>query len=376
MNNKISLLTKELRNKQQIKDIFADIKPDYDFLDKKFDLIPIMHVCGTHEDTLMKNGLRYLLTQEFPKIKMISGPGCPVCVSPAQDIDIAIELSLKVPNAIITSYGDMVRAPGSHGSLEYARQQGASIITVYSILDAISIAKKNPDKEIIFISPGFETTAPTTAVELKNHPPLNFSVLSSHRLVPPALEVLVHLPDLQIKGFILPGHVSVITGSAYYLSFSDKYHIPCAIAGFEPYDMMLGVRSVLHQLRYQKAIIDNVYHRAVTEEGNVIAKNIMNEVYQIVDADWRGLGKFPQSGLEIAESYSAWNARIKFRAIIDKVPPISRETPPGCSCPDVVIGKIEPEDCVLFKNACTPENPIGPCMVGLEGTCRIRALYS
>ena len=194
--------------------------------------------------------------------------------------------------------------------------------------------------------------------------------------MPPALDIIMSLPDLPIKGFILPGHVSVIIGSDAYTDLVHKWHIPCAIAGFEPVDMIMGLASVLHQIRTEHPYIDNTYPRAVTKEGNIIAKKVLKDVFTIVDASWRGLGIFPQSGLELSDQYTPWNAREKFDALIQTHMPFKvREIPPGCSCPEVVIGRKEPEECKLYMHGCTPEKPIGPCMVGLEGTCRIRALY-
>lgn len=376
MSQLLHKLQIELRNKEKIHIILKQIEEDYTYLSQLYESIPIMHVCGTHEDTLMKNGLRYLLHQEFPKMRLIAGPGCPVCVSPVTDIDLSLLLATKIKNSIITSYGDMVRVPGSYSSLEKARYNGAEIKTVYSVSDAVKLAHKYHDKEIIFISPGFETTAPATAIEIQNEPPENFSVLSSHRLVPPALDVIMSLPDLPIKGFILPGHVSVIIGSNAYTDIVKKWHISCAIAGFEPVDMIMGLASVLHQIRTETPLIDNAYPRAVTKEGNIIAKAALKDVFTIVDASWRGLGTFPKSGLEISDHYEQWNVHKKFEDVIQANTPLSiREIPPGCSCPEVVIGRKEPEDCKLYMHGCTPEKPIGPCMVGLEGTCRIRALY-
>lgn len=337
--------------------------------------ITIMHVCGTHEDTLMRHGIRFLLEKEFPKIRMVAGPGCPVCVSPVQDIDFAFQIANKIPNSVLVSYGDMIRVPGTNGSLETARQQGKTVITVYSVSDAVKIAKKHPHREIIFISPGFETTAPTTAIELKNKPPNNFFVLSSHRLTPPALYLLSQHPDLDIQGFILPGHVSVITGSDYYRNFAEEHHIPSAISGFEPVDLILGISSVIKQLADGLATVHNTYTRAVKKEGNPIAKAALEEVFDIVDSRWRALGIIPRSGLELSENYSEYNARIKFEEIKKLVPDPKNDHPTGCMCAEVVIGKIEPTQCPLFKNRCTPETPVGPCMVGLEGTCRIRAIY-
>lgn len=331
----------------------------------------LMHVCGSHEDTLMKHGLRYLFDTILDnRIRLVAGPGCPVCVSPVEDTDLAVAIS-KLPNVVVTSYGDMVRVPGSSSSLERERQKGAQVLTVYSVTDAVKMAREKPDKEVVFISPGFETTAPATAIELTNKPPENFSVLSSHRLVPPALEVLANLPDVNLSGMVLPGHVSVIIGRDAYKPFVDKYKVPSAIAGFEPLDMLLGVASVVDQLVSGEAQVANMYGRAVTDEGNQKALAVLSKAFKVVDATWRGLGVFEKSGMELSDEFAQYNARLRFEVEVEP----TKEIPDGCSCHEVVVGKIEPEDCPLFMSVCKPENPIGPCMVGLEGTCRIRAVY-
>ncbi|HKZ43031.1 MAG TPA: hydrogenase formation protein HypD [Candidatus Hodarchaeales archaeon] len=376
MSSELSELTNQLRSKKKISGLLDKIKIEYHKALENLDEIVLMHVCGTHEDTLMKNGLRFLLSREFPRLRLVAGPGCPVCVSPVQDINLSVLIALSNEKVGVISYGDMIRVPGSSGSLEVARQQGARVITVYSVTDAVKYALKHTNLEIVFISPGFETTAPATAVELRKKPPDNFSVLSSHRLVPPALEALLSIPELPINGFILPGHVSVIMGSGYYREFGRQHQIPCAVAGFEPYDMLAGVLSLLRQLSSGEVLVDNVYRRAVREEGNLVARQVLREVFIVTDGVWRGLGKFPNSALELSPEYSHWNARLKFKEVAESLPPVENETPPGCSCPKVVVGLKEPEECGLFMEICTPEHPIGPCMVGLEGTCRIRAIYS
>jgi hydrogenase expression/formation protein HypD len=366
----------ELRNQKPIRNVLEQIKTNLNDISDQFSSstpLTIMHVCGTHEDTLMKNGLRFLLDIELNKrIRMVAGPGCPVCVSPVQDIDFAVALS-NLPNTIITSFGDMVRVPGSTRSLEMQRQKGKQIITVYSIIDAIKLAKEKPNKTVIFISPGFETTTPATAIEILNNPPENFFVLASHRLVPPALDVLMTLPELALNGFILPGHVSVIIGEKAYLPFVNKWKISSVIAGFEPLDMLSGILAVVKQIQSSNPRLENVYERAVSYSGNEIALNSIYTVFKVEDSIWRGLGVFPSSGLEIKEEFSEYNARTQF---IDKLDlEIPQEIPKGCQCHRVVIGVIEPETCPLYMTKCTPEKPVGPCMVGFEGTCRIRAIF-
>lgn len=375
MANVLSKINSDLRDKQKVNLLLKEIKELLNELPEvsKANPLTFMHVCGSHEDTLMKNGLRYLLQHELDnKIRMIAGPGCPVCVSPVDDIDYSVALT-ELPNTILTSFGDMIRVPGTTRSLEIQKMNGKKVLTVYSITDAVKIANDNPQSKVIFISPGFETTTPATAIQLQNSVPENFFVLSSHRLVPPALEVLMTLPELHLDGFILPGHVSVIIGIKAYLEFLKNWDKPCAIAGFEPVDMLKGILSVVKQIKNQKSIIDNVYTRAVTFDGNQIAQNAIKDVFKVVDASWRGLGVFENSGLEVNEKYSSTNAREEFKDQIILGP--IQEIPKGCQCHRVIIGAIEPRECPLYKTRCTPEQPIGPCMVGLEGTCRINAIY-
>ena len=375
MSNALPQINSDLRNKQNVAILLKEIKeilfslPDV----SKEHPLTFMHVCGSHEDTLMKNGLRFLLTHELDnRIRMVAGPGCPVCVSPVEDIDFSVALT-DIPGTIITSFGDMIRVPGTSRSLEMQKMKGKKIITVYSITDAIKIAKNNPNSKIVFISPGFETTTPATAIEIENIPPENFFILSSHRLVPPALEVLMTLPELHLDGFILPGHVSVITGMKAYNEFLNNWKKPCAIAGFEPVDMLKGILALVKQIKDNKPIIENSYTRAVTYEGNIIAQRSISNVFEVVDASWRGLGVFKDSGLELQKKFSKYNAREEFKNQIELGP--VQEIPKGCQCHRVIIGAIEPDECPLYKKRCTPEQPVGPCMVGLEGTCRINAIY-
>lgn len=375
MTNELNKVNLDLRNKGHVSHLLKEIKI---FLDQLPEVtighpLTFMHVCGTHEDTLMKNGLRHLLqTNLSNRIRMIAGPGCPVCVSPVEDVDFSIEIT-EIPNTIITSFGDMIRVPGTTRSLEMQKMKGKRVVTVYSITDAVKIANENPRSKVIFISPGFETTTPATAIQLQNTVPENFFVLSSHRLVPPALDVLMTLPELHLDGFILPGHVSVIIGIKAYEQFLNNWHKPSAIAGFEPVDMLKGILSVVQQIKNNKPIIDNVYPRAVVYEGNQKAQNAISDVFKVVDASWRGLGVFKKSGLEINDKYTSYNAREEFKDQIELGP--IQEIPKGCQCHRVIIGAIQPEECPLYKTRCTPEQPVGPCMVGLEGTCRINAIY-
>lgn len=329
--------------------------------------IKICHVCGTHEFTISHWGIRSLLP---PCVEVIAGPGCPVCVCPNEDIEQAIWLAKN--GYILTTFGDMSRVPSSQGSLLTARAEGAAIQIVYSFIDVIKLAKKNPTENYVFFSIGFETTAPIVAIELINEKiPSNVSILSSHRLVPPAMNLLVKQPDIQVDGFIAPGHVSTITGSSIYEPISSKNNIPIVISGFEPVDVMLGIMEIMQQIAKKKPQTKNLYTRVVTSEGNLKAQEAINTAYQVVDSKWRGIGIVPQSGLDIADRYDSVNIRLH-----EEIPTSGeRDIPKGCRCADVILGKIYPSKCTLFNTKCTPENPIGPCMVGTEGTCAIHAQY-
>jgi len=326
-----------------------------------------MHVCGTHEHTISKYGLRSLLPKE---IEVISGPGCPVCVCPAADIDKAIELG-KREDTIITTFGDMIRVPASTISLTELKAQGADVRIVYGPNDAVKIARENPNKEVIFFAIGFETTAPLTGFEIKNNPPSNFSAICAHKLIPAALELLINIDQLNIDGFISPGHVSAIIGMQPYKIFSDAYHVPNVIAGFEPNDVLLSILMLLKQIKSKKSATLNEYSRVVKPGGNKVAQEVISEVFESVSSPWRGIGRILDGGLAIREKYENYDADKKFDIKIEK----AMDIPPGCSCHLVMTGKIYPYECKLFRKSCTPINPIGPCMVSLEGTCSIYYKY-
>jgi hydrogenase expression/formation protein HypD len=320
-------------------------------------------VCGTHEDTIVQNGIRSLLPTN---IKLVAGPGCPVCVCAAEDVDRAIELARQ--GRIITTFGDMVRVPSTDSSLAKERTLGADVRVVYGTSEAVDIAHNNPDREVVFIGVGFETTAPTMAIELIRGPPENFSILTSLKVIPPAMDLLVNLEGFGVDGFITPGHVSTIIGSNAFQPFAKKTGVPCVTAGFEPLDVLEAVRMILAQIDEGRADSENEYTRVVKPEGNVAAQRILNQVFQISDAPWRGLGIIPNSGYSIREAYSQHDARYRF-----EFPDIkSVDILPGCRCHEVILGMIDPVECALFGKRCTIEDPYGPCMVGHEGTCRIR----
>ncbi len=325
--------------------------------------VKFMHVCGTHEHTLSKYGLRPLLPKE---IEILSGPGCPVCVCPAADIDKAIELG-KRDDTIITTFGDMIRVPSTKLSLAELKAMGADIRIVYGPHDAVEIARKNPDKEVIFFAIGFETTAPLIGYEIKSGAPSNFSVICAHKLIPAALELLISQSQLRIDGFISPGHVSTIIGLQPFKIFSDAYKVPNVIAGFEPNDVLLGILMLLQQIKNKKFETINEYSRVVKPEGNKIAQNVISEVFKSVSSPWRGIGRIFDGGLAIRDKYEKFDADKKFDIKIEK----SQDIPPGCSCHLIMVGKLSPNECELFGEICTPLNPIGPCMVSQEGTCAI-----
>lgn len=341
----------------QIAEKIRDIAP-------KEDTVKICHVCGTHEWTITHFGIRSLLPSN---VEVIAGPGCPVCITPASEIDEAVELASK--GAVITCFGDVLRVPGLTSSLLEAKAKGADVRVVYSASDAVKMAGNEPSKEFAFFAIGFETTAPSTAVEVLKKPPPNLSFLVSHRLIPPAMELLLGIGDLHIDGFIAPGHVSTIIGLKPYEVFPKAYRMPTVVAGFEPLDVLFAVYMILKQFKEKTARLENEYTRAVTWEGNLKAQELMAQAFETVDGGWRGLGRLPNSALKLREDYADYDAREKFGVKIK----YGKDLLPGCMCHLVMIGKIKPSECPSFMEACTPQKPIGACMVGTEGTCRIWA---
>lgn len=340
--------------------------------------LTFMDVCGTHTVNIFKFGIKNLLP---PTINLISGPGCPVCVTSAEDVDSAIEIS-RLPDTILLTFGDMLRVPGSHSSLEREKSRGGDVRVLYSPLSALEICKKNLSKRVVFFAIGFETTSPTIAATLaqaKRKRIKNFFIYPSHKLVPPAMEVLLDGGDANIDGFICPGHVSTIIGSRAYEPIARRYSIPCVITGFEPLDILQGIYILLKQVMRIKnsgcnARVEVQYKRCVTRDGNTIAKKILSEVFKIADAKWRGLGIIPKSGLILRKEYLSFDIRSRpFRVVHGR----ERPTPDAkqCRCGEVLRGIINPQECRLFAKVCTPENPCGPCMVSSEGTCAAHYKY-
>lgn len=325
--------------------------------------VRLMEVCGTHTVAIARSGLRDILPKN---IKLLSGPGCPVCVSSNADIDSIIALT-KIPEIIVATFGDMIRVPGSSTSLMQRRSEGSRIEVMYSPLDALKLAKDNPSKQVVFVGVGFETTTPLIAATItraQKQSLTNFSVLPIHKRVPPALKALVDDASVSLDALILPGHVSTILGAKPYGFLAHDHNIPCAIAGFEPVDILHGLTLLLKQLQEGKAKVEIAYLRAVMPKGNQTAINIINEVFEVCDSSWRGLGVIPNSGLRIREKYAHYDAIKRFDLEIE---PTKEHR--GCICGEVLRGAKSPNDCPLFSKACTPASPVGPCMVSSEGSC-------
>jgi hydrogenase expression/formation protein HypD len=330
--------------------------------------VRVMHVCGTHEQVISRYGLRSLLP---PSVDVIAGPGCPVCVVPAREVDEALRLALSRRDVVLTTFGDMYRVPGSEMSLMEARALGADVRVVYSVDEAVRLAEENPSRQVVFFAIGFETTAPTTASALASSPPRNFSLLVSHRLIPPVMELLMGVSETYFDGFICPGHVATIIGTRPFKLFPEAYGMPTVIAGFEPLDVMLAVKHVVTQASRGEAKLVNEYRRLVREEGNPKAWRLVMEVFEVCDAHWRGIGRVPASALRLRESYAEHDARLRFQLKVEG----SRDLKAGCSCHLVLTGRLKPSECPLFAKACTPRTPQGPCMVSSEGTCSIWYRY-
>lgn len=328
-----------------------------------------MHVCGTHQDTLVRYGLDAMIHDCGISIRQ--GPGCPVCVTTQREF---MEAALLARNGLtLATFGDVSRVPVKKGSLLDLRTEKCDVRVVYSITDAVKIAEKNPKNEVIFMAVGFETTAPSTAVILLNDPPDNFSILSCHRYVPPILNALLNTSELNLNGLIEPGHVSTIIGVHPYEELSKKYEVPQVIAGFEPLDVLMAVYMLALQVSRGEAKVENEYKRTVKYDGNTKALKIMNRVFEPCDKAWRGFSKVPKSGMKVRKKFQDHDARRKFEEVLKNV--IVPADEKNCRCGDLLRGLAEPSDCQLFGTACTPSYPIGPCMVSIEGSCNIEYKY-
>ena len=331
--------------------------------------VRVMEVCGTHTMAIARNGIRSLVS---PRITLISGPGCPVCVTPDGYIDAAISLGRR-DGAVLATFGDMVKVPGTESSLEKERSQGADVRVVYSPLDAVAIAAAEPGREVVFLGVGFETTAPAIAgaiLAARERGVANFSVLASVRTIPGAMAILAADPEIRIEGFLCPAHVSAIIGADAYRPIAESFGIPCVVAGFEPLDILLGLAMILDQKKAGRAAVENEYSRVVTASGNAKARTVIDRVFETSDAGWRGIGVLPGSGLAIRAEHAAFDAAARFGVA---VPAESAAT--ACRCGDVLKGKVAPDACPLFGTACTPDAPVGPCMVSTEGTCAAHYKY-
>ncbi len=324
----------------------------------------VMHVCGTHQDTIVKNGLEELLKRAG--IEIIQGPGCPVCVTTTKEIEEAIALARD--GKTLATFGDMMRVPGEKCSLMDARAEGCDVRVVYSVEDCLKIAT-NEKKEVVFMAIGFETTAPSTAYVLGSEPPENFSVLSCHRLIPPAMSALLRMGEVRIDGFIDPGHVSTIIGMKPYESVTEEYKIPQVIAGFEAYDVLLACYMLALQFKNRTSKVENEYKRAVRHDGNDTALKLINEVFKKRTEKWRGFPEIENSVLAPRECDH--DARRIYEDALEDIKSREFVEPEGCRCGDVLRGIIKSWDCPLFGKACRPDKPVGPCMVSREGSCNI-----
>ncbi|HKI49592.1 MAG TPA: hydrogenase formation protein HypD [Desulfobacteria bacterium] len=325
--------------------------------------VRLMEICGTHTMAIFRHGIRSLLPET---IELVSGPGCPVCVTAMEEIDRAVKLA-QTKGVIVTTFGDMIRVPGSHSSLQMEQARGATVKMVYSTFDALKIASQNRDREVVFLGVGFETTAPTVAAAIQTAHGAgekNFSVLSAHKLLPPAMDALLSSGNVMVNGFICPGHVTTIIGTSSYEKVVQQYHTPCVVTGFEPVDILQGILMLVEQIESDRAEVEIQYARGVSPHGNPGALSMMEKVFEPCDAPWRGLGNIPKSGLAIRKAFAALDAENRF----DLTVPAASE-PVGCLCAQVLRGAATPPNCKFFRNACTPRTPIGPCMVSSEGTC-------
>jgi hydrogenase expression/formation protein HypD len=325
--------------------------------------VRLMEVCGTHTMSIFRSGLRGVLPET---ISLLSGPGCPVCVTAQGEIDAFVELARRV-GVTVATFGDLLRVPGTHSTLEKERAAGRDVRIVYSATDAVELARKLPERTVVFLGIGFETTAPTVAAAVlaaRQAGLKNFQVFSAHKRVMPALFALTADPELAIDGFLLPGHVSIILGLDGYRPLFERHPLPCVVAGFEPADILRAVLRLVEQVEADAPALENAYGRAVTEEGNAKAREIMDTVFEPGDAVWRGMGTIPDSGLFVRDAFAEFDARRTFEISVEDVP-----EPHGCACGEVITARRTPPECPLFRKRCTPMNPVGPCMVSSEGTC-------
>ena len=325
--------------------------------------LKLMEVCGTHTVEIFRQGVRDVIPKS---ITLLSGPGCPVCVTSVRDVDAAIAIA-KIPRVILATFGDMMRVPGGKQSMLETRSEGADIRVLYSPIDALSLAQKEMRREVVFFATGFETTSPLiagTIAHAEQSGVENFSIYTAHKLVPPALKALLDSPEVQVDGFILPGHVSTIIGRKPYEFVATQYKKPSVITGFEAKEIIEGILMIVRQIAQQRTCVEIQYASVVKEEGNPRAVALLDKYFEPDDAYWRGIGAIPKSGLKLREAYASFDANIKFK------PPLpDGKEPELCSCGDILRGVKIPTECPLFGTGCTPDAPVGPCMVSTEGSC-------
>ncbi len=323
----------------------------------------LMEICGGQTHTLMRYGIDDLLPEE---VELVHGPGCPVCVTPLEMLDKAVEIASR-PEVIFVSYGDMLRVPGSSRDLFQVKAAGGDVRIAYSPMEAVDLARRNPDRQVVFFAVGFETTAPANAMavwQAKREGLKNFSILVSHVLVPPAIRLLLESPGNRVQGFIAPGHVCTVMGYSEYEDLAEQYHVPFVVTGFEPLDLLEGIRMLVAQLEEGRADVENQYVRSVTRDGNEAARKRMSDVFEVTDRKWRGIGEIGQSGYRLREEYAALDAERLFGVETTRA-----EEPPECIAALVLLGSKKPLDCPMFGTLCTPEKPMGAPMVSSEGAC-------
>jgi hydrogenase expression/formation protein HypD len=333
--------------------------------------VQVMHVCGSHEQAIARFGLR----AAFPRdLQVIMGPGCPVCITDMPEVDEAVALALEGKR--VATYGDMLRVPGTSRSLADAQAQGGRVEVVYSVTQAVEIAARSPEDEVVFFATGFETTAVATAAALAAGVPANFSVLSAHKYIPPAMEIVAEMPETRVEGFLAAGHAAAITGSAVFDAFVARHEIPVVIAGFEPLDVLAALVKLVELVKDGKADVVNMYPRVVTREGNKPAQAILWRVFRPVGGRWRGIAHIPNGNLRLSDDYAHLDARRRFRIDLSR---LWDQAPPAlsarCICGDIMAGLKQPSDCLIFGTDCRPETPVGACMVSSEGSCRIWHTY-
>jgi len=334
------------------------------------DPVSIMHVCGSHEQSIAKYGLRSVLPRS---LNVIMGPGCPVCVTDTPEVDEAVALALD--GVRVATYGDMLKVPGTGRSLADARSEGGRVEVVYSASQAVDLARAT-DEEIVFFASGFETTAVATAAVILDDPPANFSVLSAHKYIPPVMEIVAEMPGTRVEGFLAAGHAATITGSEIFRRFVERHGLPVVVAGFEPLDILAGLVRLVELVRDEDPRVENMYPRCVTPEGNLTAQKAMWEVFRTVGGRWRGIAHVPNGNLRLRDEFAHVDARRRFeidvRSLWTHAPSSLTQT---CVCGDIMAGIAAPTDCPLFGRECLPESPVGACMVSSEGTCKIWYQY-